>query len=175
MIFEGMIYLFFQIWLWLLIAVAVGWFAHRFFGCKCDDTPTETIAPVTPAAQPVAATEAKPMAMMSREEPEPAPKPVISDDWKPMLFTTAPDPVDDLKRIKGIGAVIEKTLNKLGVYQFKQIAEWDDNNCAWVDNSLSFPGRIKREEWVKQAGLLAKGETTEFAKRVDKGDVSYKG
>ncbi len=38
-------------------------------------------------------------------------------------------------------------------------------------NRLAFPGRIEREDWVKQAKVLAKGGTTAFAKRVDKGEV----
>ena len=70
--------------------------------------------------------------------------------------------------------MIEKTLNELGVYQFEQIASWDSNNCAWVDNFLAFPGRIAREDWVEQAKTLARGEVTDFAKRVDKGDINYK-
>ena len=37
---------------------------------------------------------------------------------------------------------------------------------------LAFPGRIEREEWVKQAAILAKGGKTEFSKRVAKGEVT---
>jgi len=160
---SGMYYLFFQIWLWLLIAFGLGFFIARWFCCRNHKEETENqpqpIADVTPAK--VAAPE-KPAA------------PVISDSWKPTLFAQAPDSVDDIKRIKGIGAVIEKTLNELGVYQFEQIASWDSNNCAWVDNFLAFPGRIAREDWVEQAKTLARGEVTDFAKRVDKGDINYK-
>jgi len=160
---NGMIYLFFQIWVWLVIAFLLGMLTQWWFCCRKKDNEqiTETNpAPMAAAAIPV--------------EDTPPSAPVISDDWKPILFTSPPEPTDDLKRIKGIGAVIEKTLNKLGVYQFEQIANWNDDNCAWVDNFLSFPGRIGREDWVSQATLLSKGETTEFSKRVDKGDVSYK-
>jgi len=161
---SGMIYLFFQIWVWLLLAVFLGMLIHRWFCCgKCEQQESAAIPE----------TNTQPMAVMPTEEKKPA-APVISDDWKPTLFTSPPVPTDDLKRIKGIGAVIQKTLNELGVYQFEQIANWDDNNCAWVDNFLSFPGRIGREDWVEQAKLLARGETTEFAKRVDKGDINYK-
>ncbi len=97
----------------------------------------------------------------------------ISNDWRPMGFSSAPESVDDIKRIKGIGAVIEKTLNELGIYQFSQIAEWTEDNISWVENSLAFPGRIARENWIEQARTLADGGTTDFAKRVDKGDVEY--
>lgn len=158
-----MYYLFFQIWVWLLIAFAFGWFAHWFILCRGHHQDHEHVQHKVPHnVEPVAAT---PVA------PEPA---KISDKWKPKFFTEAPNNVDDIKRIKGIGAVIEKTLNGLGVYQFEQIANWDHNNCKWVDDFLAFPGRISREDWVDQAKLLASGGTTEFAKRVDKGDVNYK-
>ena len=42
---------------------------------------------------------------------------------------------------------------------------------AWVEGSLSFPGRIQRENWIAQAIELAQGGETEFSKRVDKGEV----
>ncbi len=43
---------------------------------------------------------------------------------------------------------------------------------AWVDENLEgFKGRVSRDDWVAQAKTLAKGGTTEFSKRVKKGDV----
>ena len=167
-----MYYLFLQIWVWLLIAFVLGFFVARWLCCRNHKNEVKDTSDVAAVANPIqtninaepakSATPAKPAA------------PIISDDWKPALFAQAPDSVDDIKRIKGIGAVIEKTLNELGVYQFEQIASWDKDNSAWVDNFLAFPGRIDREDWVEQAKLLARGESTEFAKRVDKGDVNYK-
>ena len=79
---------------------------------------------------------------------------------------------DDLKRIKGIGKVNEGRLNELGVFHFDQIAAWTRDEVRWVGTFLSFPGRIDREDWLTQAASLAKGEDTEFSKRVDKGDVA---
>lgn len=61
---------------------------------------------------------------------------------------------DDLKRIKGIGPQIEGTLNKLGVFHFDQIAKWNRKSVNWVDEYLSFKGRIDREKWVQQAKKL---------------------
>ena len=78
---------------------------------------------------------------------------------------------DDLKRIKGVGKVIEGKLNNLGIYHFDQIANWSRKEINWVTTFLSFKGRIEREDWIAQAKLLAAGEDTEFSKRVDKGDV----
>ncbi len=63
---------------------------------------------------------------------------------------------DDLKEIKGIGKVIEKKLNDLGVFHFEQIAAWDEKAIALVDEHLAFKGRIKREKWIEQAKELAK-------------------
>ncbi len=62
--------------------------------------------------------------------------------------------IDDLKKIKGIGKVIEKQLNALGIYNFEQIASLKDSEINKIDNSLSFKGRIKREKWVEQAKEL---------------------
>ncbi len=72
---------------------------------------------------------------------------------------------DDLKLLKGVGPKLEKMLNELGFYHFDQIAAWTAENIAWVDERLSFKGRIERDGWVEQAGKLAAGEETEFAKR----------
>ena len=65
---------------------------------------------------------------------------------------------DDLKRISGVGPKIEHTLNSLGIWTFDQIASWKKAERDWVDNYLRFKGRIERDEWVKQAKKLAKGE-----------------
>jgi predicted flap endonuclease-1-like 5' DNA nuclease len=78
---------------------------------------------------------------------------------------------DNLCEIKGIGKVIEAKLHSLGIYHFYQIAEWTETEIALVDNYLAFKGRIHREQWIKQAKLLAQGEETEFSKRVKKGEV----
>lgn len=162
-------FLFFEIWVFLLLAFLLGMFVQWFFCCRDkdgessqhSDTNDSTVA--VPLA--VAATET-----VSQAKPETTP---IADNWRPIGFDVRPTDADELKRIKGIGAVIEETLNGLGIYQFKQIADWDDNNVAWVENFLAFPGRIKREDWISQAKTLASGGSTEFAARVDKGDVSY--
>ncbi len=62
---------------------------------------------------------------------------------------------------------MEKTLNGLGIFPFKQIAEFTQENIHWVDNYLSFTGRIQRQDWLGQAEKLAAGETTDFANRYD--------
>jgi predicted flap endonuclease-1-like 5' DNA nuclease len=79
---------------------------------------------------------------------------------------------DDLKRIKGIGPKLEQLCHSLGFYHFDQIAAWTADEISWVDDNLEgFKGRVTRDDWVAQARILAAGGTTEFASRVDQGEV----
>ena len=113
---------------------------------------------------------------------EPAAKPVAAKaSAKPASRTTgvsnrlaAPrgNRPDNLTRIKGIGTVNEKKLNEHGIFHFDQIAAWKKADVVAAEAYLAFDGRIAREEWVKQAALLAKGKETEFSKRVDAGKVA---
>jgi predicted flap endonuclease-1-like 5' DNA nuclease len=64
------------------------------------------------------------------------------------------DTPDDLTLIGGIGPKIQDVLNSLGIFHFDQIADWKPENVAWVDEYLSFSGRIVREGWVEQAAVL---------------------
>jgi predicted flap endonuclease-1-like 5' DNA nuclease len=86
--------------------------------------------------------------------PPPKPKGVAPEG----LYTSLPDhhTADDLKKIRGVGPVLEKTLNELGIYFFRQIAEFNDDHIDWVaDHINTFGGRIKRDQWVEQAASLA--------------------
>lgn len=71
---------------------------------------------------------------------------------------------DDLQRISGIGPKNEKVLHGLGFFHFDQIATWTADQVRWVDDHLKFNGRIQREEWIRQARLLAEGNEAEFAR-----------
>ena len=79
---------------------------------------------------------------------------------------------DNLKEIKGVGPAIEAKLNAAGINSFTQIAAWTKKEQVEFAEQLSFAGRIEREEWVRQAKVLAKGGATEFSKRVAKGEVA---
>ena len=62
---------------------------------------------------------------------------------------------DDLKVIKGIGPKFEGDLNSKGIYYYRQIAAWTAADVKMVEGIIdSIPGRIKRDEWVKQAKKL---------------------
>lgn len=64
----------------------------------------------------------------------------------------AADEKDDLKRIKGVGPAIEKTLNELGIYSFNQIAEMSEYEIDRVAQRLKgFRSRIYRQDWIGQA------------------------
>jgi predicted flap endonuclease-1-like 5' DNA nuclease len=77
------------------------------------------------------------------------------EDASPVLLTEArKEGKDKLSTIRGIGPVIEKTLNDLGVYHFDQIASWSEEEQLWIGTQIAFPKRVMREEWVKQAQEL---------------------
>ncbi|CFX42509.1 protein of unknown function [Candidatus Filomicrobium marinum] len=76
---------------------------------------------------------------------------------------------DDLKRIRGIGVLIEKKLNSLGINRYEQIANWSAAEIDRISQVLDFKGRIEREAWVEQARILASGGQTEFSSRLDRG------
>jgi NADH-quinone oxidoreductase subunit E len=63
---------------------------------------------------------------------------------------------DDLKLIKGVGPKLEKLLHSLGFFHFDQIANWTEEEIAWVDENLAgFKGRVTRDDWIVQAKVLA--------------------
>lgn len=66
----------------------------------------------------------------------------------------APGSPDDLQKIKGIGPKLEALLHGNGIKTYAQIAAWDAQTVADMNERLSFSGRIEREEWVSQARHL---------------------
>lgn len=64
------------------------------------------------------------------------------------LFET-PDEKDDLKKISGIGQVLEQMLNRIGITTFQQIARFTEQDVKQVDETLRvFQGRIVRDNWI---------------------------
>jgi predicted flap endonuclease-1-like 5' DNA nuclease len=62
------------------------------------------------------------------------------------------DQWDDLFAISNSGPALVKMLHRLGIYNFKQVAIWDDELIDWIDSQLDrFHGRIRREHWVENA------------------------
>ncbi|MCR9269921.1 MAG: hypothetical protein NXH72_08050 [Hyphomonadaceae bacterium] len=66
---------------------------------------------------------------------------------------------DDLKLIKGVGAVLERRLNDAGIFHYWQIAGLRKAQMESLEAVLRFPGRMTRDNWKAQARALAKRVT----------------
>ncbi|WP_420150122.1 hypothetical protein [Spirosoma sp.] len=67
------------------------------------------------------------------------------------------DEADDLKEIIGIGPFLERKLHAIGIYTFRQIANFTSQDIDQINDIIEFfPGRIERDRWVSQAAELAK-------------------
>jgi len=74
-----------------------------------------------------------------------APPPILGERGMP----------DDLKLIVGIGPILERMLQQLGIATYRQIARWSERDIDDMDARLpEFPGRIRRDTWVTQARAL---------------------
>lgn len=70
---------------------------------------------------------------------------------------------DELTVMKGVGPKLATLLASLGVTRFDQIAAWSDADIDRIDAQLgNFKGRARRDQWVEQAGYLAKGDRADF-------------
>ena len=109
-------------------------------------------AATAPAAKKAPAKKAAPKAATKAEAAAPA-----EGGSKPSNLLDAPREggADDLKRISGVGPKLEGLLHENGVYHFDQIMAWGADEIAYMDDKLSFKGRIERDNWIAQA--------TEFA------------
>ena len=67
---------------------------------------------------------------------------------------------DDLKLIKGVGAVLERRLNDAGIFHFWQISALRKAQMDALETVLRFPGRMTRDNWKAQARALAKKVTS---------------
>lgn len=83
-----------------------------------------------------------------------APPPILGERGTP----------DDLKLIVGIGPVLERMLQQLGIATYRQIARWTEHDIDAMDARLpEFPGRIRRDAWVTQARALHQSKYGERA------------
>ncbi len=76
-----------------------------------------------------------------------------------VLFTAPEGEADDLKKLSGVGPVLEKKLNALGITRFTQIAAFTAEDVAKVDEVLNFKGRVEREDWVGQAKAMTEASS----------------
>ncbi len=87
----------------------------------------------------------------------------LEDDAPPPLLDL-PNAPDDLKLIVGIGPVLERMLQQLGIGSYRQIARWSEHDIDTFDARLpEFRGRIRRDTWVTQARELHQSKYGERA------------
>jgi len=118
---------------------------------KADKKPEEEVA----AAEDVAET---PIVEEAVVEEAAVVEEKAADEAVTPLFDTPEGAADDLKKISGVGPVLEKKLNALGITQYAQVAAFSAEDIERVDAVLNFKGRIERENWIEQAKTLAEGE-----------------
>ena len=54
--------------------------------------------------------------------------------------------------MKGIGPMIERQLNQIGIYTFQQLANLNADDIEIISDAVVlYPGRVAREQWVEQA------------------------
>ena len=107
-------------------------------------------APAEAASAPTPAAEAK---------PDPVAEEAIEASRPSNLLEAPQGEADDLTRISGVGPGLNEKLNNNGVFHFWQIAEWGPTEIAFMDDQLSFKGRIERDNWIEQAkGFAAETE-----------------
>jgi predicted flap endonuclease-1-like 5' DNA nuclease len=62
---------------------------------------------------------------------------------------------DDLKDIVGVGPFLERKLHSLGIYTFRQVANFTKEDVDKVNSIIEFfPGRIERDDWVGQSKVF---------------------
>jgi predicted flap endonuclease-1-like 5' DNA nuclease len=111
----------------------------------------EVVATGPAAAQPSDdATEAE-LEDAATERSRSVPMPTFSE----APTAEIPAVTDDLRRIRGIGPSMERTLQGIGIVSYRQLALLDGAELERVRGELTdFRGRIEREDWVGQARAL---------------------
>jgi NADH-quinone oxidoreductase subunit E len=163
------VYLFFQTWIWLLLAgllgLLIGWLIwgkdaaddcssvqQQLDACSRRNAELELSNQVSDQSSNSEVSDSNEVDSSALTKPD--------EDAEPELLDQPDGDIDDLKRISGIGPVLEKTLNNLGIFHFRQIAAFTSENIDWVNNYLSFSGRIERENWVEQAAALVEDQSS---------------
>lgn len=99
----------------------------------------------------------KPAAKKAAAKEMPATVEVAGEKPANLLTEAREGGADDLKKISGVGPKLEGVLHSIGVFHFDQIAAWGPEEVAYMDDKLSFKGRIDRDEWIKQSQEFMKG------------------
>jgi NADH-quinone oxidoreductase subunit E len=127
---------------------------------KADGKPNKAMRETAVGAESKAASAG---AKKAKADPAEA-KPVAAKGAAAPLFKAPKGAPDDLKLISGVGPVLEGRLNAIGITQWSQVAKLSAEDIAKVEDSLSFKGRVARDNWLQQAEALAKGGVEEYRK-----------
>jgi large subunit ribosomal protein L21 len=129
---------------------------HRQYFTKIEITDVATSGKKAAAKPKVAG---KPAVIKPTDE-KPAPKKVEAVQDAPKFLDAPEGNADDLKKISGVGPVLEKKLNALGIYHFSQIEAFTTEEIQQIDGALNFKGRIDRDNWLEQAaGFVAEAKS----------------
>lgn len=90
-----------------------------------------------------------------------AEKPAKAESGLRFLDAPIDGKADDLKKISGVGPVLEGKLHALGIYHFSQVAAFTAEEIEKIDAELNFKGRIDRDDWLGQAVALMTGSDAE--------------
>ncbi|MGM0635542.1 MAG: NrfD/PsrC family molybdoenzyme membrane anchor subunit [Bacteroidota bacterium] len=72
-----------------------------------------------------------------------------------MIGVSNKDQADDLKKITGVGPVLEEKLNKVGIYTFAQVAKLTASSIQLLEELLNgLPNNAKASDWAEQANQL---------------------
>ncbi len=131
----------------------------------------ETILPVEPLIDPIRADIDLPVPVMSATIPDVSPaRAQVANSEDAVLnriaaranelnfdrigFASAAQ-ADDLKDIVGVGPFLERKLHSLGIYTFRQVANFTKEDMDKVNDIIEFfPGRIDRDNWVGQSKVF---------------------
>jgi predicted flap endonuclease-1-like 5' DNA nuclease len=125
-------------------------------GLRIPPAATADLGPVIERLDALQARLERPLAT----QVNPAPKVSVREGTRNLLTYAGHGKPDDLTQIKGVPKVLQRTLHKVGVFYFWQIAEWSPEDVKYVDSQLAaYKGRIERDDWVQQASELAAAPT----------------
>ena len=90
--------------------------------------------------------------------------PVAEKGGDAPLFVAPAGDADDLKLISGVGPVLERRINALGITKWSQVAALTPEQIELLEGSLNFRGRVSRDNWLQQAEVLARGGEAEYVR-----------
>ncbi len=157
-----------QYWPYALLALGIALLAFWVLRPRREDDvaplrpaePKAPLQPVRPDITPAAPAEFVKAAPPPPAPPAPPPPVAAAPPPPPPLAVGEPD---NLSLIKGLGPKLRALLTGLGITRFDQIAGWTEADIDAIDAQLGdFAGRIRRDNWVDQAGYLARKDKAGF-------------